>query len=66
MAHPSRLQLPALPRFQRPPELLYAADERPPLPTLAGLALQHVATALALVAYVLAAAKIGKLDAATG
>jgi xanthine/uracil permease len=65
MARPFRLQLPALPRFKRPPELLYAADERPPSPTLAGLALQHVATALALVAYVLAAAKIGGLDAAT-
>ncbi|MGB3276971.1 MAG: solute carrier family 23 protein [Castellaniella sp.] len=35
------------------------------MPTLAGLALQHVATALALIAYVLAAARIGQLDAAT-
>ncbi|MGB3425817.1 MAG: solute carrier family 23 protein [Castellaniella sp.] len=65
MARSSRLQLPPLPRFKRPPELLYSADERPPLPTLAGLAFQHVATALALVAYVLAAARIGRLDAAT-
>ncbi len=65
MARSSRLQLPPLPRFKRPPELLYSADERPPMPTLAGLVLQHVATALALIAYVLAAARIGQLDAAT-
>lgn len=64
-SRPSRLQLPALPRFKRPPELLYAVDERPPAATLASLALQHVATALTLIAYVLAAAKIGHLDAAT-
>jgi xanthine permease XanP len=56
---------PSPPPLQAATELLYSADERPPLPTLAGLALQHVATALALIAYVLAAARIGQLDTAT-
>ncbi len=65
MVRLSRLQLPPVPRFKRPPELLYASNERPPTGTLTGLALQHVATALALIAYVLAAAKIGKLDSAS-
>lgn len=63
MPNVSRIRLPALPAFKRPRELLYASDERPPAPTLAGLALQHLATALALIAYVLAAARIGGLDA---
>ncbi len=52
----------SVPRFRRPPDLVYAADERPPHLPLAGLAAQHAATALALIAYVLAAAKIGGLD----
>lgn len=50
---------------KRPRDLAYAATERPPAPTLAILALQHVATALALLAYILAAARIGGLDAET-
>ncbi|WP_323017382.1 solute carrier family 23 protein [Castellaniella sp.] len=61
----SKIALPPLPSFKRPHELLYAANDRPPISTLSGLALQHIATALALIAYVLAAAKIGGLDAAT-
>jgi len=51
------------PPVKRPRDLAYASMERPPLPALAGLALQHAATALALIAYVLAAARIGGLDA---
>jgi hypothetical protein len=38
MARTPRLTLPAQPRFKRPPELLYAGDDCPPLPTLAALA----------------------------
>lgn len=52
---------PSAPR-RRPPDLIYAADERPPLQSLLTLGLQHFATALALMAYVLAAARIGGLD----
>lgn len=51
------------PPVKRPRDLAYASMERPPLPTLAILALQHTATALALIAYVLAAAHLGGLDA---
>lgn len=58
-------ELPTTPSMKRPPDLLYASGERPPGATLIGLALQHTATALALIAYVLAAAKIGGLDSAT-
>ncbi|HEY9573036.1 MAG TPA: solute carrier family 23 protein [Pusillimonas sp.] len=43
--------------------MVYASDDKPPALALGGLALQHCATALALIAYVLAAAKIGGLDA---
>lgn len=59
----SRFGLVPTPPVKRPRDLAYAAMERPPLPTLAILAIQHVATALALIAYVLAAAHIGGLDA---
>lgn len=63
----SRFGLVPTPPVKRPRDLAYASMERPPLPTLAILALQHVATALALIAYVLATAHIGGLDAeATG
>lgn len=58
----SRFTLPPTPPFKRPHDLLYASNELPPAVPLAGLALQHVATALALIAYVLASAKIGGLD----
>lgn len=59
------IRLPAGPALKRPPELMYAGNERPPAIALAGLALQHAATALALIAYVLASAKIGGLDSDT-
>lgn len=51
------------PPVKRPRDLAYASMERPPLLTLGVLALQHTATALALIAYVLAAANLGGLDA---
>src|SRR5699024_1182107 len=56
--------LPASAQFKRPPELLYAANERPPAATLAVLTLQHTITALTFIAYVLAAARLGDLDTA--
>lgn len=58
-----RLRLPPLLVRRRAPDLTYAADDRPPAVALATLALQHAATALALLAYVLAAAKIAGLSA---
>ena len=58
----SRLGLIPTPPVKRPRDLAYASMERPPLATLAVLAAQHAATALALIAYVLAAAHIGGLD----
>ena len=58
----SALHLPALPRRRRPPELTYAADERPPAGQLALLAAQHAGTAMAIIAYVLVAAKMAGLD----
>ncbi|MBV6272552.1 hypothetical protein KVP09_06435 [Alcaligenaceae bacterium CGII-47] len=58
-----RLRLPDTPTFKRPADLVYASDERPPATTLVGLAVQHAAAALALLAYTLAAAQIGALDA---
>lgn len=62
MAILPNLKLPATPPFKRPKELVYASDERPPALTLVTLSIQHIATALTLIAYVLAAAKIGGLD----
>jgi len=59
------LKLPAMPPFKRPRDLVYASDERPPGLTLLTLSIQHIATALTLLAYVLAAAKIGGLDVAS-
>ncbi|MFA7439210.1 solute carrier family 23 protein [Castellaniella sp.] len=63
MTHLIHPRLPPSPPFQRPQDLVYAGDERPPLPTLLGLGVQHMATALALIVYVLASARIGGLDA---
>src|SRR5690606_5408520 len=63
MAIFSRIGLFPTPPVQRPRDLAYASMERPPSGTLAVLAGQHVATALALLAYVLAAAQIGGLSA---
>lgn len=64
MAYLSRFKLPAATFLRRPPELVYASDDIPPTSTLFGLAFQHAATALALIAYVLAAANIGGLSVA--
>lgn len=47
---------------RRPYELVYAADECPPPAALGLLALQHAAVVLALIAHVLAAAKIAGLS----
>lgn len=58
----SRFGLIPNPPVKRPRDLAYASLERPPLPTLGILAFQHAATALALIAYVLATAHIGGLD----
>jgi xanthine/uracil permease len=63
MATFPKIRLPANPPFRRPHDLLYAASEKPPAFTLATLGVQHVATVLALIVYVLAAAKIGGVDA---
>jgi xanthine/uracil permease len=59
----SRMKLPSTRPFKRPRDLLYASDERPPGATLVSLSIQHIATALALIAYVLAAGHIGGLNA---
>lgn len=59
----SRFRLAPNPSVKRPRDLAYASTERPPLSALAVLSVQHVATVLALLAYVLAAAHIGGLDA---
>ncbi len=57
-----KITLPPLPPSTRPPDLAYASSEIPPRFALIGLALQHAATALALIAYVLASAKISGLS----
>ncbi|MFN5047978.1 uracil-xanthine permease family protein [Roseateles sp.] len=54
--------LPPSKPVRRPFELIYAADECPPPGALSLLALQHAATVLALIAHVLAAAKIAGLS----
>ena len=59
---PFSIRLPASDARQRPPELLYAADERPPTGTLALLGVQHAGTALAFITYVLATAKLADLS----
>jgi xanthine/uracil permease len=53
----SRLLLVPGPPRQRPPDLSYAADERPPLVALLSLATQHAVMALSLSAYVLIACR---------
>ncbi|MFW7342222.1 solute carrier family 23 protein [Pollutimonas sp. H1-120] len=63
MSSPLKMKLSPLPVFKRPHDLVYAPNDKPPAVALGGLALQHCATALALIAYVLAAARIGGLDA---
>ncbi|MDC8772305.1 uracil-xanthine permease family protein [Roseateles albus] len=54
--------LPPSKPVRRPFDLIYAADECPPRGALGLLALQHAATVLALIAHVLAAAKIAGLS----
>ncbi|GAA5234180.1 hypothetical protein FOZ76_10550 [Verticiella sediminum] len=56
------LRLPAVLRRRRPPDLLYAADERPPALAWLILAAQHAGTALALTAYALVAASVAGLS----
>ena len=55
-------RLPPSPVRRRPPELLFAADDRPPRFALLVLAGQHAATAMAFITYVLATAQIAGLD----
>ena len=54
--------LPPSKPVRRPYELVYAGDECPPPAALGLLSLQHAAIALALIAHVLAAAKIAGLS----
>lgn len=54
---------PPAPCYKRPHDLVYALADKPPPGAMAVLALQHAATALAFVAYALAAAKIGGMSA---
>lgn len=49
---------------RRPPELVYAAHERPPGAALLALAVQHAGTAIAFIAYVLVTATMAGLDRA--
>jgi len=56
------LRLPASAPRRRPADLVYAADERPPLGPLALLGIQHAGTALAFITYVLATAKLASLS----
>ena len=56
------LRLPASPPRRRPPDLVYAADEKVPTGPLLILGFQHATTAMAFITYVLAAAKIAGLD----
>jgi xanthine/uracil permease len=60
-----KIKLPPVPAFKRPADLAYSLSEKPPAFTLFGLAVQHMVTALTCVVYVLAAARIGGLSAAS-
>lgn len=53
---------PSAPVGRRAPDLTYGSDVRPPLGQLLALGLQHTASALTLVTYVLAACAIGGLS----
>lgn len=55
-------RLPPLPPRRRPPELVYAAGERPPAVALLVLAAQHAGTAMAFITYVLVTARLAGLD----
>ena len=56
------LRLPPSPPRRRPPDLLYAADDKLPIGPLLILGGQHATTAMAFITYVLAAAKTAGLD----
>ncbi|MEI2416359.1 solute carrier family 23 protein [Orrella sp. JC864] len=56
-----RLRLAPSAPYRRPADLSYGADDCPPPAGLAGLALQHCTTALALIAYVLAMSHLAGL-----
>ncbi len=58
------LRLPPSPPRRRPTELVYAADERPPIGALLVLGVQHAGTAMAFLSYVLVAAALAGLDRA--
>lgn len=62
MRLPPLLRLPATPRFRRPVDLAYAANELPPPLALGGLVVQHSISALALIAYVLVMAQMAGMD----
>lgn len=49
---------------RRPSELVYAADEHPPTAALVLLGVQHAATAMAFIAYVLVTARVAGLERA--
>ena len=59
----SRLLLAPGPPRQRPPDLSYAADERPPVAAILSLATQHAIMALSLSAYVLIACRSAGIGA---
>lgn len=59
---PFSLRLPASDARQRPTDLLYAADERPPPGALVLMGVQHAGTALAFITYVLVTAKMADLS----
>ena len=56
------LPLPPTPPRRRPPELVYAENERPPPGALLVLGLQHAGTAMAFISYVLVAAHLAGMD----
>lgn len=56
------LKLPATPARRRPPDLVYAENERPPAGTLLVLGLQHAGTSMAFISYVLVASHLAGLD----
>lgn len=58
------LHLPPSPSHRRPPDLLYAADEKLPQGVLWVLGGQHAITAMAFITYVLVTARIAGLDGA--
>src|SRR5690625_3737710 len=59
------LNIPRSPKFRRPHNLVYADREQPAANALVGLTIQHLATVLAFIAYTLAMAEMGNLDAKT-